>query len=988
MAEGFVAIDDTLEELAKSILDGWAFSYQFIDEKRNKDNFIATDILAIDVDNGYSISEVLKNPIVSAYCSLLYTTFNHTPDHHKYRLIFVLPRTITHADELRAANVALAHRLQGDLSATDPARMFYGNTEANIQFLGKELTNEYLDELIQDSKTTPVSDSSNSPIPVQTRSSLYLGEGYNFLTSKNQEVKFSEFTQKTSIYCPFHLDNNPSAFLAINIKGDRFMHCSTCRKTYWMGQAPAKFDFDEFEHVVKAFKENPPIQKIKTNGNNLFDETFEQKAINTSNIIFDQKKYIDLQEIKPGITFVKSPKGSGKTTFLQRALEKVIFTYRSSSLEALEENDDPESPSPIYSNKRILLIGHRQALIREMCQRLYLFCYLDYDKSHKKPPKRFGVCLDSLHMALENNDENTAYDLIIIDESEQVLSHFLSETIGTERTRIFTQFQSLLQNAKSVVALDADLGWISFNTITRLVNSENNSIKPNTIYINHWEMSEKPIYVYRDVSQIIDHIRENILAGKRIFISSNSKAKILSLEESIKDLARIIDRDIETITVTSENSKTSEVQKFITNIKKEIIKYQVVLSSPSLGTGIDITFDNDENYIDCVYGLYENRINTHTEIDQQLGRVRHPKEVHVWVSARTYNFETEFEAIKAEYLENNFNLKLFNEYELNQGSSTISSEGVGNFMMMAALITSYQRASKNNLKLNFLQYKRQQGWKIFNLADDYAQINSGKAFYRIGKSQHKKNVLEGILNAKPLKQDEFESVLERLESNDDFVSRDEINSYQRTAIEVFYRQKITEHLIEQDNNGELRRGIRIFETITDKERIKEIAATKLKTGLNSKEFNLSEKILVSHESKSVFIYKLMTCLPFFKDGEFHDNVDYGVNDLENFANMMVKMKPFIENHLNTNIRKDIRNKPTQQLKQILNMIGLDHRCAKKYVKNGVKYYRYRIYPDKLNMVKNFVKDRKRYSNEWDFYNKLHGFKNADDDLSWLFKERR
>ena len=84
---------------------------------------------------------------------------------------------------------------------------------------------------------------------------------------------------------------------------------------------------------------------------------------------------------------------------------------------------------------------------------------------------------------------------------------------------------------------------------------------------------------------------------------------------------------------------------FRRNIKSEIKKYQVVLSSPSLGTGIDISFESDLDEIDVVYGFYENRVNTHTEIDQQLSRVRKPKEVHIWISPVIFNFETEFKSI-------------------------------------------------------------------------------------------------------------------------------------------------------------------------------------------------------------------------------------------------------------------------------------------------------------------------------------------------------
>jgi hypothetical protein len=130
MADGFISIEDSTDNLVQSIQDGWAFSYQFLDQRRKKENFIASDILVIDVDDHWRISDAIKDPTNSKYCNFLYTTSGQSPDHHRFRLIFTLPRTITDPEELRAATRSLSKRLKGDPSTTDPARMFYGNTNA------------------------------------------------------------------------------------------------------------------------------------------------------------------------------------------------------------------------------------------------------------------------------------------------------------------------------------------------------------------------------------------------------------------------------------------------------------------------------------------------------------------------------------------------------------------------------------------------------------------------------------------------------------------------------------------------------------------------------------------------------------------------------------------------------------------------------------------------------------------------------------------
>ena len=59
--------------------------------------------------------------------TIFYPTPNHTPQHHRFRIIFALPRTITSAVEMAAAQRSLTLRLNGDPSATDAARLFYGS---------------------------------------------------------------------------------------------------------------------------------------------------------------------------------------------------------------------------------------------------------------------------------------------------------------------------------------------------------------------------------------------------------------------------------------------------------------------------------------------------------------------------------------------------------------------------------------------------------------------------------------------------------------------------------------------------------------------------------------------------------------------------------------------------------------------------------------------------------------------------------------------
>jgi ABC-type branched-subunit amino acid transport system ATPase component len=95
-----------------------------------------------------------------------------------------------------------------------------------------------------------------------------------------------------------------------------------------------------------------------------------------SKISFLNNQHLEVDEIPDGITFIKSPKGSGKTTSLTNILEKLL-RKKFRSIEDFEEESFNNPDLSLDTQYRVLLIGHRVALIKDLCNRLGLNCYLD-----------------------------------------------------------------------------------------------------------------------------------------------------------------------------------------------------------------------------------------------------------------------------------------------------------------------------------------------------------------------------------------------------------------------------------------------------------------------------------------------------------------------------------------------------------------------------------------------------------------------------------
>ena len=437
--DGWMNAELVLDDVIKGQTEeGWAACAQ-MSGPRCKANFLAADIAFVDIDEASSIESVLDHPLVKGCAAYAYTTASHTPDAPRLRVAFILPRTITKADEYAAVTTALTLRLSGDLAATDAARISFGCRGAEVFPLDGEISEALLDELIQQGSAA-ASRAQGGRYNGSARSSIALDDDQMVRLASGVDRLLRKTPARTRLHCPYHDDRRPSAFVVESQKGIHGIHCSTCGQTFWPLGAP-EFDFDSFDRAAIAAKARLDRHREDVAGG-LFSHSHETYPGLTECGITIVEGAPAPPSLVDGVTMIKSPKGSGKT----RALIRLLHDERS-----------------------VLLIGHRRSLIRTSCKLLNLQCYLD--ESHgRSRHKRFGVSLDSLGRL----PWDVRYDVLVLDESEQLFAHFLTDTMdrrgGSGPDHIFTLFRYRVQRAKKIVALDADLGWTTFETLRRMCN--------------------------------------------------------------------------------------------------------------------------------------------------------------------------------------------------------------------------------------------------------------------------------------------------------------------------------------------------------------------------------------------------------------------------------------------------------------------------------------------------------------------------------------
>ena len=583
-ARNFRPIEATLEDIIGHVSRGHAIAPQYKDGHRRGANFIKSGFIAADVDDGMSLEDARNHAMVRHHAGLIHTTASHTAERHRLRIIFPLDKAILDAQDLADAQLGLAVALGSDRSVSDAGRMFFGSSGGTFFRISKSTPPHVVADLIARGRDARTQKSGPKDSQWPVNSSRRMGPGALVKVATGDLCRMDELKVGVSVHCPYHEDANPSAFVVnSNSIG---IHCSACKVTFWTDDNRDSYDFDAFERLFdqRRLAEEPSEE------DQLGFERFFPPRPRFERL---KEKYLPPLDYHPGITLVRSQKGSGKTEALVSLLE---FIRAGSFPATIHKKDRPRS---------VLLIGHRRTLLREAAAKLGMRCYLDAEYP-TEDLVTLAVCLDSLPKYGKSFPSRGGkpgwrrkgpFDLIIIDEVEQVLKHLLSETIEKRAglDRCFDALSFEVANAKAVFVLDADLGLLTAHAMRVMRHrdwQENCRIIYNEPII---PAQKRTMRLFRDRKRLEREVLEAIRRGERCFITSNSKEFILNAERMIRDVcgSKVIMR-----VVTGDNSHEEAVVGFVKNIKTEFLKVQVVLTTPSMGTGIDISFPGGECRVD------------------------------------------------------------------------------------------------------------------------------------------------------------------------------------------------------------------------------------------------------------------------------------------------------------------------------------------------------------------------------------------------------
>lgn len=928
----------TIAELADHINQGFPFCAQH-DKRRESKNFTRSNIIAVDIDKGWTLADALTHPYIQQYAAMVYTTASHTAAQNRFRVLFQTGHGITDRDTMRAAHTGIIRLLGGDGSCKDACRMWYGSRGSNPIIFNNELPDEELDKIIALGKEVVVRAITNTEGNKKAHK-IVTGRAHTAL-EQNQMVRLANdgtsvlltsLFAKTAIYCPVHQDRRPSAIVTRNKHGINGVYCSACALTYWpqgstFSRNRKHFDFSAITRAVKEMASEQDISDDLTNADeegNLIGPTTEEIAEwraerDSRTCVTSYSQYVPALPFKEGVTMLQSPKGSGKTEWLKQQVA-----------ECKEKG------------LRVLLVGHRQALLKSMSERVGLTCYFYLDEGklrNNTPSDYYAICLDSMTKLLK--PEIDKFDVVIIDESEQVFAHLTQDTLGDKRRPTVTMLFHYLGVARATLYCDADLGSITVEAAYQVASANT----PVRFLVNEFKARGEYIDLYESEHHLIAEVVKAIEAGGTHYVATNSREKAKHLQELVMTKFS----ELKTRLVTSEQATDPDTQYFIGNIKTEVLNYGVVIASPSLGTGVDITFPGNVPEIDTVFGFFYSGVNTHFDIDQQLCRVRHPKSIKVWISPKRFNFETDPEAIGSE---------LVASREANDaiiGYTRTGKEVIdASYLAIFAQVTAVKRASLNDLYGNFVRYRESQGWTIRIVEKDATVANEAGQLAQAAKQKVKGKEMADVVSAAPLSETQYKALQDRQKTQK--LSEHEVDSMRHYEAESFYGQSVNENLLLLDDGGKYRDKVRLAELVfTD-------APDVLGTSYDE---TLREDVrggFASDAKNSALKPKILRDLLRFAglaDGwsAIRPDVLITQSGLGAFVNAMVENKLRLEQLFGISLRGDLHRKPISSVQQILGLIGLRLPCVsiKKSGKQKIRYHQ--VCPDSLEIIRDVIRRR-------------------------------
>lgn len=278
--------------------------------------------------------------------------------------------------------------------------------------------------------------------------------------------------------------------------------------------------------------------------------------------------------------YIKAPMGCGKTTAIVNAL-------KSKSAETT-----------------ILVISPRRTITATICQK-FLEARVDINNYMTS----VDINADSERIVISPNSLTKLsifreYDYILIDEIMLLLEYIFSKH-PRRRKKMLLILERLILTCKHLICSDAYLFPRVIDILTAHRHTDARFLE--------YERADNKIYTFIDSSTFEDEITRDVIYNRKSYIFCETKRIAKRVFTKIESL--LIGHPDRVILITAD---TSNKLSILRDPNKTFIKYDYVVASPVILSGLDFTAE----HFDKVYGLYNETVLSAMSLIQMSGRIR------------------------------------------------------------------------------------------------------------------------------------------------------------------------------------------------------------------------------------------------------------------------------------------------------------------------------------------------------------------------------
>jgi len=671
--DSFIPQEVTLKNFVAHVLAGSAWTQGFFKGRnRRKVTFVSAQTLALDLDHNVSVDQALAIPFIRKYAMLVHpsATSGVRDDItgeivYKTRVVFRLSQPVESVDfweTLQRGLLALFDYLKPDPACKDAARLFYGSDKPGAQInydavLPIEIAGALTEpEAVAEMEAAFVKRASaNHPDPVKNGngnggelSAELVAEVERRLGVAGAETNSAGFTAPMS--CPVkqheHDDTHPAA--AWNPQS-KFLHCFKCGVDYNTHTVAQALGIDIAAYYARPSKRKTAVPF--TEHHQKFDpqkwpfandEQRLQAAAGERYISVNCPYLSDEAERLPPVVVIKSPMGTGKS----QLIEQIIKRY---------EAEHDRTP-------RILVITHRTGLAVNVAERFKFLCYKGLEADLLPIAPELTTCINSLHKLVNKDGSMPTWDIVILEESDQLLAHLTGTTFKDNAAILAHEMlKQVVRQAQWVLALDAHASLLSYDWLKAARGDNNVWLLENgyqaadllTMYLHPTKTSVESEFEAVVAREADKRARgESFLPTVFGFSSQNEAARMHELMSSRygKDAGML---------VTGTNSDRSPIQDFVAHINDRLPQNLWLIHTSAIGTGVDI-----QTPVAAYFGVYLDKILPAPELMQMTFRCRRAAEYHIHIRSAEHHEEESAEIVyeqERQRLERTGSMFRFNE---------------------------------------------------------------------------------------------------------------------------------------------------------------------------------------------------------------------------------------------------------------------------------------------------------------------------------------